>query len=118
MEKVRHKVRMCNQRIADLTDHVNNTDGQITQVNAILREQSQTLITLTDAMPAIQEGVATLRLTIQEDVTTKLRNSEEAFRGTITVLRRETNTALATEATRLREAHRITAAQVIQVILK
>ncbi|EFX63018.1 hypothetical protein DAPPUDRAFT_119613 [Daphnia pulex] len=115
MEKVRDKVRMCNQRITDLTDHVNNTDGQITQVNAILREQSQTLITLTDAMPAIQEGVATLRLTIQNDVTTKLRDSEEAFRRTIAVLRRETNTALTTESTLIRDAFRITAAQVAQL---
>jgi hypothetical protein len=115
MEKVRDKVRMCNQRIADLTDHVNNTDGQITQVNAVLREQSQTLITLTDAMPAIQDGVATLRLTIQNDVTAKLRDSEEAFRRTLVVLRRKTNTALATEAAHLREAHRITAAQVAQL---
>ncbi|EFX70725.1 hypothetical protein DAPPUDRAFT_112454 [Daphnia pulex] len=115
MEKVKDKVRMCNQRITDLTEHVNNTDGQITQVNAILREQSQTLITLTDAMPAIQEGVATLRATIQNDITSKLRDSEEAFRRTLAVLRRESNTALATEATHLREANRIITAQVAQL---
>jgi uncharacterized coiled-coil protein SlyX len=106
MEKVRDKVRMCNQRITDLTEHVKNTDGQITQVNAILREQSQTLITLTNAMPAIQEGVTTLRTTIQNDVASKLRDSEEASRRTLAVLRRESNTTLANEATQLREANR------------
>jgi hypothetical protein len=89
MDKVREKVRMCNQRIADLTEHVNNTDARVTEVNAILMEQSQSLIMLTDAMPVIQEGVATLRTTIQNDVASKLRETEETFGRTLAVLRRE-----------------------------
>jgi hypothetical protein len=115
MEKVREKIRMCNQRITDLTEQINNTDAQVTEVNAILREQSQTLITLTDAMPSIQEGEATLRTTIQNDVALKLRESEEAFRKTLAVLRRESNTALATTAAQQREAIRVITAQLAQL---
>lgn len=69
MDKVKQKVQLCNQRIANLTEHVNNTDAQISQVNAILREQSQSITMLTGAMP----GVANLRTTNQNDVASKLR---------------------------------------------
>ncbi|EFX71049.1 hypothetical protein DAPPUDRAFT_256277 [Daphnia pulex] len=66
-------------------------------------------------MPAIQEGVATLRTTIQNDVASKLRESEETFGGTLAVLRRESNTALATTAAQQREAIRVITAQLAQL---
>lgn len=77
MDKVKQKVILCNRRIADLTEHDNNTDAQVSEVNAILRKQSQSITMLTGAMPAIQEGVANLRTTIQNDVASKLRTTEE-----------------------------------------
>jgi hypothetical protein len=53
---------------------------------------------LTGAMPAIQEGVANLRTTIQNDVASKLRTTEETIGRRLAVLRRESNTALTVTA--------------------
>jgi hypothetical protein len=105
MDRVKQKVIMCNQRIANLTEHINNTNAQVSEVNAILREQSQSITMLTGAMPVIQEGVANLRTTIHEktnDVASKLRATEEIIARTLATLRRESNTAQDVTATEQR----------------
>jgi hypothetical protein len=66
-------------------------------------------------MPAIQEGVANLRTTIQNDYASKLRATEETIARTLVTLRRESNTALAVKATEQREAIRQITVQIAQL---
>jgi hypothetical protein len=113
MDRVKKKVIMCNQRIANLTEHINNPNAQVSEMNAILREQSQSIPMLTGAMPAIQEGVANLRTTIQNDVASKLRATEETIARTLATLRRESNTAQDVTATEQRELIRQITAQIV-----
>jgi uncharacterized protein YlxW (UPF0749 family) len=116
MDRVKQKVIMCNQRIANLTEHINNTNAQVSEVNAILREQSQSITMLTGAMPVIQEGVANLRTTIHEktnDVASKLRATEEIIARTLATLRRESNTAQDVTATEQRESIRQITARIV-----
>ncbi|EFX69703.1 hypothetical protein DAPPUDRAFT_113416 [Daphnia pulex] len=68
---------------------------------------------LTGAMPAIQEGVANLRTTIQNDVASKLRATEETIARTLATLRRESNTAQDVTATEQRESIRQITAQIV-----
>lgn len=65
------------QRVTDVISHLNDSDAQVVEVNAILRKQSQSITMLTDAMLFIQEVVADLRATIHNDVTSKLRATEQ-----------------------------------------
>jgi chromosome segregation ATPase len=115
MDRVKQKVIMCNQRIANLTEHINNTNPQVSEMNAILREQSQSITMLTGAMPVIQEGVANLRTTIQNDVASKLRAKEETIARTLATLRRESNTAQDVTATGQRESISQITARIVQL---
>jgi len=99
-----------------MSGHLFDTDTQVTAINAVLREQGQTIAVLTNAVPAIQEGIADLRTSIQNDVNTRLRASEQTFDTALAAYRRETTTALTNHTTEQRRTIRELTGQMTELL--
>ena len=116
IDTIKHRVKQLNQRLTQMSGHLFDTDTQVTAINAVLREQGQTIAVLTNAVPAIQEGIADLRTSIQNDVNTRLRASEQTFDTALAAYRRETTAALTNHTTEQRRTIRELTGQMTELL--